>query len=117
MRTDLAGRRFVRLSLDGRPVIARVGDEHLEVLEGASLLDVLLAERAPTVVAAIRIVDWARLEPEPPYELLAPLTPPEVWAAGVTYLRSRDARIAESATQDVYARVYDAPMLRVRSCS
>lgn len=33
----------------------------------------------------------------------------EVWAAGVTYERSMDARIEETAaSQDVYARVYDA---------
>jgi 2-dehydro-3-deoxy-D-arabinonate dehydratase len=32
----------------------------------------------------------------------------EVWASGVTYLRSRDARKAESAVADVYQRVYDA---------
>ena len=32
----------------------------------------------------------------------------EVWASGVTYLRSRDARQAESAVGDVYARVYEA---------
>ncbi|HEX2660058.1 MAG TPA: fumarylacetoacetate hydrolase family protein [Polyangia bacterium] len=42
--------------------------------------------------------------------LLPPLEPAhEVWAAGVTYLRSREAREAESAVKDVYARVYDAP--------
>ncbi|MFF3784076.1 fumarylacetoacetate hydrolase family protein [Streptomyces sp. NPDC001933] len=43
-----------------------------------------------------------------------PLTPVEgrmeVWAAGVTYRRSRQARMAESAAAaDVYERVYDAP--------
>ena len=32
----------------------------------------------------------------------------EVWACGVTYLRSREAREAESTVRDVYARVYDA---------
>lgn len=32
----------------------------------------------------------------------------EIWGAGVTYLRSRDARIDESSTPDVYAKVYDA---------
>lgn len=32
----------------------------------------------------------------------------EVWAAGVTYLRSREAREAESATGDIYQRVYAA---------
>ncbi len=42
-------------------------------------------------------------------DLLAPLDPAhEVWAAGVTYLRSREARRAESSVADVYARVYDA---------
>lgn len=32
----------------------------------------------------------------------------EVWASGVTYLRSREAREAESASKDVYEKVYDA---------
>src|SRR5687767_9841938 len=41
--------------------------------------------------------------------LLAPLeTLHEVWACGVTYLRSRDARKAESEVADVYERVYTA---------
>ena len=42
-----------------------------------------------------------------PYELLRPVDPAEVWCSGVTYERSRDARIEESGS-DVYARVYDA---------
>lgn len=32
----------------------------------------------------------------------------EVWASGVTYLRSRDARTRESTVKDVYERVYEA---------
>ena len=32
----------------------------------------------------------------------------EVWAAGVTYLRSREARENESSAKDVYSRVYEA---------
>jgi 2-dehydro-3-deoxy-D-arabinonate dehydratase len=40
--------------------------------------------------------------------LRAPIDEQEVWAAGVTYLRSRDARMEESAQKDVYDRVYDA---------
>ena len=41
--------------------------------------------------------------------LLAPLEADhEVWACGVTYQRSREAREAESTVRDVYARVYDA---------
>ena len=37
-----------------------------------------------------------------------PLQPPECWASGVTYERSRDARVEESQAKDVYAMVYDA---------
>src|SRR5438132_1436100 len=41
-------------------------------------------------------------------ELLAPAESQEVWACGVTYWRSRDARMEESSSQDVYAKVYEA---------
>jgi 2-dehydro-3-deoxy-D-arabinonate dehydratase len=41
-------------------------------------------------------------------ELLAPIDDQEVWAAGVTYRRSRDARMEESTQRDVYDLVYDA---------
>jgi 2-dehydro-3-deoxy-D-arabinonate dehydratase len=41
--------------------------------------------------------------------LLAPVDPSsEIWAAGVTYLRSREAREAESTVRDLYSKVYDA---------
>jgi 2-dehydro-3-deoxy-D-arabinonate dehydratase len=41
--------------------------------------------------------------------LLAPIEPDqEVWAAGVTYARSRDAREAETEIKDVYQKVYNA---------
>jgi len=46
--------------------------------------------------------------PDAPH-LLPPLDAQEVWAAGVTYTRSRQARMEESeANADIYARVYDA---------
>ena len=39
----------------------------------------------------------------------APIDPyQEVWAAGVTYLRSRDARKEESAVADMYQKIYEA---------
>jgi 2-dehydro-3-deoxy-D-arabinonate dehydratase len=37
----------------------------------------------------------------------------EVWAAGVTYLRSREARMAESDTADIYDKVYAAARVEV----
>lgn len=44
-------------------------------------------------------------------DLLAPISQQEVWASGVTYLKSREARMEESKDAgggDFYARVYDA---------
>jgi 2-dehydro-3-deoxy-D-arabinonate dehydratase len=54
----------------------------------------------------------ARLERLSGTAAQAPLCPvepdQEVWACGVTYLRSRVEREAESAAPDIYARVYEA---------
>lgn len=67
----------------------------------------MMALPAPALRALL-----AALEPvgEPAEgDLLAPIEQgAEVWGAGVTYLRSRDARKAESATADVYQKVYEA---------
>jgi 2-dehydro-3-deoxy-D-arabinonate dehydratase len=44
-------------------------------------------------------------------DVMAPISGQEVWASGVTYFRSREARIEESKDAkggDFYARVYDA---------
>ena len=40
--------------------------------------------------------------------LLMPIMPPEVWACGVTYIRSRAARESETAAKGIYERVYEA---------
>lgn len=50
-------------------------------------------------------VDWSNTK------ILAPISKQEVWAAGVTYLRSRDARMEESKDAggaDFYSKVYNA---------
>lgn len=50
-------------------------------------------------------VDWNEIK------ILAPISQQEVWAAGVTYLRSRDARMEESKDAggaDFYSKVYNA---------
>ena len=52
-------------------------------------------------------------DPTPTEAAEDPLLPPvepthEVWASGVTYLRSREARELESADANAYERVYDA---------
>ena len=40
--------------------------------------------------------------------LRIPLEAPEIWAAGVTYLRSRQARETETKSKGIYDRVYEA---------
>jgi 2-dehydro-3-deoxy-D-arabinonate dehydratase len=59
--------------------------------------------------ARVTPLELASLQLPEPYELLTPLAAPEIWCAGVTYERSRDARVEESAVKDVYTMVYDAP--------
>lgn len=73
----------------------------------AHLLSVDARERLPRIVAARRSAVGAY--PLQHVTLRAPVDEQEVWAAGVTYRRSRDARIEESSQQDVYSQVYDAP--------
>ena len=69
-------------------------------------LDLVLQLPKAAVADFLRSIPFGEVASDP---LLAPLEPMhEVWAAGVTYLRSREAREAESTVKDVYARVYDA---------
>ncbi|GAA1987321.1 fumarylacetoacetate hydrolase family protein [Isoptericola halotolerans] len=61
--------------------------------------------------AARRAVDTARAEGsviDPGAGLLPPVDEQEVWAAGVTYRRSRDGRTEESTEPSIYDRVYTA---------
>jgi len=56
-----------------------------------------------------RYDDLVKVAPGPDVlHLVAPVAPVEVWAAGLTYERSRDARKHESSEQDVYERAYEA---------
>ncbi len=55
-------------------------------------------------ITTAEAAEWQR-------QLLPPIGSQEVWAAGVTYLRSRDARMEESKDTggaDCYSRVYEA---------
>jgi len=58
------------------------------------------------------VLGAARALDQPPRDILAPIGSQEVWAAGVTYYRSRDARMEESKDAgggNFYDRVYSAP--------
>jgi 2-dehydro-3-deoxy-D-arabinonate dehydratase len=78
-------------------------------LETGDVLAALRGDREATG-RTLEALDPETLELPPPFELLAPLAPPETWAAGVTYERSREARVDESRVEarDVYSLVYEA---------
>ncbi len=93
----------IGLSLDDRTVLdlAAAGVERLtpllEAADPAKELAALAQRKLPHH-------DLAKVK------LLAPVEQQEVWAAGVTYLRSKKARMEESDfSASAYDRVYDAP--------
>jgi 2-dehydro-3-deoxy-D-arabinonate dehydratase len=59
--------------------------------------------------SSIQPLDLDTLQLPSGHELLTPFDAPEIWCAGVTYERSRDARVDESLVKDAYTMVYDAP--------
>jgi 2-dehydro-3-deoxy-D-arabinonate dehydratase len=62
------------------------------------------------VESARRVVEGTdRAVPPGAFETLVPIDEQEVWAAGVTYRRSRDGRMQESTEASIYDRVYRAP--------
>ncbi|WP_235780060.1 fumarylacetoacetate hydrolase family protein [Sinomonas notoginsengisoli] len=78
----------------------------LRVLDAEARLGTLLALEVPE---ALRMLEAAPLASEAPVQVLAPVDDhTEVWAAGVTYQISKEARMEESTEADIYDRVYDA---------
>jgi 2-dehydro-3-deoxy-D-arabinonate dehydratase len=99
---------------DGSTRLAR-GDVEAgpqELLEAGVFLDGLLGQGPRAILEAVRggsVAASARSASSAGEAvILAPIENQEVWAAGVTYERSRDARMEESAEPSVYDHVYDA---------
>jgi 2-dehydro-3-deoxy-D-arabinonate dehydratase len=72
-------------------------------------------EGLPTLTEAMHLTlaELKARTAQPGAQITGDLTAPiaseiELWGAGVTYLRSRDARKEESGVPDVYQRVYEA---------
>ncbi len=83
-----------RWALDGR------------YLPAAFTLDLLLEPPAEDVIPLLEGLSRGEAAEDP---LLPPVEPAqEVWASGVTYERSREARMFESKEADIYDKVYDA---------
>ena len=77
-----------------------------KALPDAVSLSNLLSDSQREMLSALSSL---RTRPFKLSEVVAPVEGAhEVWAAGVTYLRSRDERQAESTVADVYGRVYEA---------
>jgi 2-dehydro-3-deoxy-D-arabinonate dehydratase len=94
---------LVRISTDDGPtwvLRSDAGDAH--VPGGLAVLLGLSVDRARA------LLDKAKFGPRIEGALLAPVDEQEVWAAGVTYERSRDERMAESTEASIYDRVYTA---------
>jgi 2-dehydro-3-deoxy-D-arabinonate dehydratase len=98
----------------GAPRVGVLEDGEVRGLPGIATMADLLA----LPVLAVRELCTGQADGDPPFEpvrfdpasLLAPLDGrTEVWAAGVTYERSRSARVEESEdSADIYDKVYDA---------
>jgi 2-dehydro-3-deoxy-D-arabinonate dehydratase len=92
--------------VDGERRLARgradAGPEDL--LATSATIDALLAGE-PGQLAAVASGPVAGPVPHGA-RVLAPIGSQEVWAAGVTYKRSRDARMLESAAPDHYEQIY-----------
>jgi 2-dehydro-3-deoxy-D-arabinonate dehydratase len=102
-------RRVVRLrDADGNVRAGVVDGTRIDVFDGDDPLALLAADGLPEPVARVDALDAETLDLPAPWRLLAPLAPPETWAAGVTYERSRQARVAESQIESAYDLVYDA---------
>jgi len=108
--------RIIRyLDAEDRPAVGVADDDgRVRPLPVPSLADLLGAPLADiravveSAAAAATPLPATRLPGGPP-RILAPVDGrTEVWASGVTYQRSREARVEESGDGDVYTRVYDA---------
>jgi 2-dehydro-3-deoxy-D-arabinonate dehydratase len=103
------GSRLVRVRHEsGQVSVGAIAGDELRLLATGDLLMTLEDGELADVVESVRLRDPEACEPPEPWALLVPLKPPETWAAGVTYERSRAARMHESRGLDVYDLVYEA---------
>ena len=94
-----------QLALEGRPRLARGPvNGPAELLDAGASLDGVLGGDCGALQA---LLDGPAAGPVPDgTPVLAPAGAQPVWAAGVTFRRSRDARLDESRGLDAYDKVY-----------
>jgi 2-dehydro-3-deoxy-D-arabinonate dehydratase len=101
-----------QIGVDGKPLIGLIdGDDVIDVAAAggpASLGTALQLGKADLEVALHAVKASYLRTPLADVTLNAPIDWQEVWCAGVTYMRSRDARMEESQSKSVYDKVYEA---------
>jgi 2-dehydro-3-deoxy-D-arabinonate dehydratase len=106
---ELAGLRLVRLrNPAGEVRVGLLAGDEAGILASDDVVAMLEAEELPRPAERVQMLDPETCIPSAPWSLLGPIVPPETWAAGVTYERSRAARVHESRVRDVYDLVYEA---------
>jgi len=106
---EIVGLRVIRLrDPNGRVRVGLVTADEIGVLDTDDVLATLEADDLPRPVRRIPLLDPQTCRPPDPWKPLMPLIAQETWAAGVTYERSREARVHESRVKDVYDLVYEA---------
>ncbi len=106
--------KLVRFSVgtDSTPRAGILGADSVQDLSAAGVASLAALLESPNLVGVLKALAAAPLPVHPlaSVKLLPPVDRQEVWAAGVTYLRSKKARMEESDfSASAYDRVYEAP--------
>jgi len=102
---------MIRIFATNEGIVIESNGGYCTPADPALTFDALFTAESPADVIAQCLPDAAAVQPPLPPMLRPPLQSQEVWAAGVTYLRSKTARMEEakdSGGGDFYDRVYDA---------
>lgn len=103
---DIAGSALVRVRSEDQTYLALWRDERLCDLRPLTL-DALLQFPLQEMRAGLNSIAGPEIDPAR-VELAAPVESQEVWAAGVTYRRSREARLEETSQRTIYEHVYES---------
>jgi 2-dehydro-3-deoxy-D-arabinonate dehydratase len=103
--------QLAKLQLEtGEERVGIVAEDSVRLLMDMTSLSTVLHSEDPAGLATDLIDESAQVLPVDEVTLLAPLDQQEVWAAGVTYKRSQEARERESeGAARFYDLVYTAP--------
>jgi 2-dehydro-3-deoxy-D-arabinonate dehydratase len=103
---DIATPALLRVRGEGQTFVALWRDSRLWDLNPLTL-DALLRLPLDGIRAGLGAIVGPELDVAQ-VDLAAPTESQEVWAAGVTYLRSREARVEETTQKTIYEHVYES---------